>query len=530
MTDVTQRPARLPLVGDVLAGRYKLTRVIGEGGMGLIMGAQQLSMDREVAIKLVRPEALREESARLRFEREVHLAKELAHPHIVQLIDFGREGEVAWVAMELLEGEDLQGLIDREGPLDLGRSLNILEQVLDALTAAHRRTVVHRDLKPPNIFVTPGVRERDFVKVLDFGIARPVEGSAHFQTTTGYISGTLPYMAPEVLAENQISAAADVYAMGLVLLEMLYGRRIFDSDTPTKMALQHMRMQIPIAASLQASAIGPVIVKATAKRVEQRYADADEFLAAVVEARAQVDGSLVVSQDEISAAFKSVDRNLMDDLLPDSAPVVAGLVVDSLGPTAAAIPSQRQSQALAAPVTGEVAPASALPGGARILAAFVMVLIVATTGIVVFSGDTVEPPVVVPVVAPIAPIAVIAPEPDPKPRAAPAAVSVYVDSTPTGAEVWIAGERRYTTPVQVEVTEPVEWELRKGDLPPKSVIVGPDTQRLVVQLGIEEVRLEEPVTAKLTEPAKSDTKKSPRIEKKREPVEEPRKRAPGLVD
>lgn len=535
------------MVGDILAGRYEIKEVIGEGGMGVIMSARQISMDRDVAIKLVRPGALRDESARRRFDREVHLAKELAHPHIVQLFDYGREGDVAWVAMELLAGETLEDLIRREAPLELGRALDIFEQILDALTVAHRRNVVHRDLKPPNIFVTPGVRERDFVKVLDFGLARPLDESNHYVTTTGYISGTLPYMAPEVLTNNEITPSIDVYAAGLVFLEMLYGQRIFEADSPTKMALQHMRKEIPIPAILRETELGPVILKATAKRRVNRYADADSLLRAIIAVRREVDQSAVLSRADIVAAFAEVDRDVVEDLLPaPSGPQVvdpeptgsAAVAVE----TSATIMKQLTDRGPKQATTQDAAPTPS-PRLAIITAIVTVSLLAIGLALVLARPAEVTPRTRAPDPPPVASAA---PAVESSPAATnPAETIVRVDSEPSDAQVWINGEQRFTTPVEIGIADKAEWELRKEGFASRKVLVGPDTPRLVVHLdpipGPDEVAeaakpAVAPVAHKtptLTARPKSATKRKVTTPKAKPDEAEPdatKKRAPRLVD
>lgn len=507
----------------MLAGRYELTRVIGAGGMGLIMAARQLSMNREVAVKLIQPHALSDPKARARFEREVNIAKELAHPHIVQLIDFGEHDEVSYVVMELLQGENLHELIKREAPLEVGRALDILEQVLDALTVAHRRGVVHRDLKPPNIFVTPGSRERDYVKVLDFGIARPVEGSKHYVTTTGLISGTLPYMAPEVLTANELSESADVYAAGLVFLEMLYGKRIFNGENPTKMALEHMRKEVPIPEILRDSPIGGVIMKATAKRRDNRYKDADEFLAAVVEARGSLARDVVLDQNSIDAAFDAVDKDVIGDLISDDA--LSGGLIDSQ---------------IVLPVDAEdprvTEQAERRPTGLIVAGVFVIGFVGIFAMMALSQDDGPD--------AQAKPEGTTTVQTEPADPAAapddPAAVDVFIDTEPSGAEVWIDGEHRFTTPVELGVIDKAGWEFKLDGYAPKRVVVGPDTPRLVVHLVAEDAQNDadagrEGLTANqdgvTTDSDSGETTRELEPKTKPRPKPKPKpKRTPGLVD
>ena len=484
--------------------------------MGIIVAAKQLSMDREVAVKLLRPEVLSDDTAMKRFQREVHLAKELAHPHIVQLFDTGLDGGIAWVAMELLQGENLFTVIQRAGPLPIGRALDILEQILDALTAAHRKSVVHRDLKPLNIFVTPSSRRTDFVKVLDFGIARPLTGNDHYVTKTGLVSGTLPYMAPEVLADNFLSPAADVYAAGLVFLEMLYGRPIFEADSPTKMALLHMRRQIPLPNALADNELGRVLLRATAKRREERYADADEFLSYLVDARAGLDESLVLSTAEIDAAFEAVDNDVVGEIM-DSVPSIDEFVnsetmAASIGPQSVRLRTMAPQSA----ATADVEPES----NRRVLGIVVIVAALLGIGAAAMLTGSQTPPAQPPAAVAATPPATNSDQPavdiKPPPAETNAANDVEptkpirIESKPSGAAVFIDGDRRYETPVEVVVEQQQQWVLKYDGHTDKTVVVGPDTPYLMVELQAVPKPQPKPAPAKTTSNAPKKPKPKPK--------------------
>jgi len=407
--------------------------------------------------------------------------------------------------------------------------------VLDALSVAHQKKVVHRDLKPPNIFIMQAGRQRDFVKVLDFGIARPLDDPDFKITNTGYISGTLPYMAPEVLARNELTPAADVYAAGLVLLEMMFRRYIFIGDNPAQITLQHMRLDPPIPRSIRGSDLEWVVLEAIAKRRDQRYPDADAFLDGLTKARksAGVDEDRVLTKAEVDEAFLGFDRDMVDDLLPNSRTAEQGnenptvipgnvsrvesesatvretpLPVESKGPAAAAARSDRR------PVW-------------PVLVAAVVLLSAATAVGVVATSDTTEPVATEPPVSEVLP-----PPPDPEPEvpAAPVAKTVHVDTRPSGAEIWIDGTHRMTTPVEVAVTDTQSWEFRKAGFESERATITADFPRVVIELEPHETAIEKPqaesngprrkrrVSTKTPQPQPTDK------------VETGKRRAPMLVD
>jgi len=246
------RPAR-DRSGEVL-GAYELVRFLGEGGMGEVWLARHVRLGREVAIKLLKPEFAAHPDVVQRFFQEARVVNDIDHPHIVQILDFVEEPGRVYCVMELLEGRTLAELSATEGPLGLARTCDVLAQVCDALEAAHQRHVVHRDIKPENVFVTRGPDGGDFVKVLDFGIARRATEAG--RTQAGMVLGTPQYMAPEQAAGRAVDARADLYAVGVTLFEVLSHQSVA-SVAPT-----------PVTRTARGEAVPPALTQLIAACLE----------------------------------------------------------------------------------------------------------------------------------------------------------------------------------------------------------------------------------------------------------------------
>ena len=242
------RAQRDPLFGTLVEGRYLVKRVIGEGGMGKVYFAEQQmgNATRPVALKVLRSE-LKDERTRARFYRECELVVQLNHPSTIRFYDFGSlaDGRL-YIAMEFIDGRSLTKAIE-SGPLPLPMVDRIVGQVGGALIEAHRRGIVHRDLKPDNILLAQNVDEGEFAKVLDFGIAKRAdeEGEKSDITGEGLIVGTPAYMSPEQLEARAVDERSDVYALALIVFEMLTGRRIFEARTPLEWATAHITKAPP---------------------------------------------------------------------------------------------------------------------------------------------------------------------------------------------------------------------------------------------------------------------------------------------
>lgn len=272
----------MPRVGDTLEGRYEISAVLATGGMGVILQARHVRMGRDVAVKVLHPHIAQEEAVVVRFEREVRLAQRLNHPNTIRLYDFGEaQNGLVYVVMELLEGADLKEIIAQEGPLSVGRAVDLTLQMLDGLGEAHDQDFVHRDLKPSNLFITSSRRGEDLVKILDFGIAKSLEDTASDVTATGSICGTAAYVAPEYLHNASPHKAADVYAVGLILLEMLAGKRVFQGSSTAQTLLMQMQRNVRVPDPIAATPLGQIIETATHKDPSRRYQDADAMYRAI---------------------------------------------------------------------------------------------------------------------------------------------------------------------------------------------------------------------------------------------------------
>jgi serine/threonine-protein kinase len=287
-------PSPDPLIGRVLAERYEIVQRIGRGGMGIVYGGRQAAVGRNVAIKVLTPDLVENLAAIKRFEREARAASRLAHPNIVTVYDFGQtEDGLVFLVMELLQGEPLRATILRESPMDPARALEIIAQLLDALGAAHAAGIVHRDLKPENLFRTQVGARRDFIKVLDFGIAKFHETQTpSLRTATGVIFGTLEYMAPEQALGQPADHRADIYATGLILFEMLTGRIPFVDETPFAMMNQRLHRDPPLLHTLVAGLaelpwLQGIVNGALAREASQRFDSASAMLDAIALGRAE---------------------------------------------------------------------------------------------------------------------------------------------------------------------------------------------------------------------------------------------------
>jgi serine/threonine-protein kinase len=278
-----------PMIGQVLGGRFRLTGVIGEGGMGIVyVGEQQMgSTLRKVAIKTLHLHLSKDPSVLARFHREVGTVAELEHPNTIKVYDFGTTAEgTLYIAMEFVAGKPLSDVIRDDKLLSSDRVVKILRQICGALDEAHAKGIIHRDLKPENVILTDRAGQTDFVKVLDFGIAARSE-SADAQkeqklTHQGMVLGTPPYMSPEQFTGKALDARSDVYSLGVMAYEMLTGRLPFEADTPWQWATQHMTAQpIPFDVAAPSTSVPAglrnAVMKALSKDREHRHPTARDF-------------------------------------------------------------------------------------------------------------------------------------------------------------------------------------------------------------------------------------------------------------
>ncbi len=311
-------------MGEVLDGRYRLESVIARGGMGVVMSATHLQLDRLVAIKFLHAHLAGDDTLWKRFQREVSISKELNHTNIVRIFDFGEsESGYMYLVMEYLEGEELKTMTVREGPQSTTRVLAIAEQVLDGLAEAHSAEVIHRDLKPGNIYMTTDRRGRDVPKILDFGIAKSLQSAQQQLTSVGSITGTPGYLSPESCVHGDGGKPADIYAIGLIFAEMLLGQRVVEAPTAGQAMIKHLQMPLILPPRLAETGLGQILLRAVQKDPTQRFADADEMLTALQAQNSTPEFTLSVQEvnESIGAMLAS---------LPDmSSPKLMQAAVDS---------------------------------------------------------------------------------------------------------------------------------------------------------------------------------------------------------
>ena len=263
-------------VGSVVAGRYEIIDEISRGGYGIVYRARQIGVDRIVALKRLRK--TNDQALNKRFLLEANIIKNLIHPNTIQLIDAGMDEGHLYLVMEYIEGKSLHSLIKEQRALSEERTIHIARQILKSLNEAHQRGIVHRDLKPSNILIRDIIGETDFIKVLDFGIAKAKNIQIKKLTEQGKIMGTPRYLAPELLFGEEAGATADIFAIGLMMAEMLTGKPIMPSELSAIIKIAASNEPIPLPASIQKTEIGKIIQKALEKDPRQRYASAEEML------------------------------------------------------------------------------------------------------------------------------------------------------------------------------------------------------------------------------------------------------------
>ncbi|HEY3498963.1 MAG TPA: serine/threonine-protein kinase [Polyangiaceae bacterium] len=451
--EAPSRDRRDPYVGAIIDGRYKVETVLGEGGMGVVYRCSHTIIGKKLALKVLRADLARDGEVTERFLNEARSASAIGNPHIIDISDFGQlpDGSTYFV-MEFLTGQALTGAI-QGGPMPEARLLSVSRQLGEALGAAHAAGIVHRDLKPDNIFLIERGAEKDFVKILDFGIAK-VSTSAGKLTRAGAVFGTPHYMSPEQAAGTDVDLRGDVYSLGVILYELATGRVPFDADNFMGVLTQHMYKAPPplrdvapktseISAGLEA-----VIVKCLAKRPEHRYQSMAE---------------LVVDLDRLRAgAAPSAARGRHEDF---TAP---GGYFDDL-----TVPRRRPSTALVA-------------AGLLLLAGLAF-------GVALLLRQK-------PSQAPLPEVATKAPESKPEPPAAPpgpeakpgpALRQVLVATEPISARIFKGSEDLGVSPVSVDVPEgqSVELSIKADGFRDMRVVVdGTETR--------QSIRLERTATAR----------------------------------
>jgi serine/threonine-protein kinase len=273
---------RMPTVGQAVEDRYEIVRVLGRGGFACVYLARDLKAGGEVALKVLDPNKSDDPQFSKRFQQECMLVRSLRHPNTIKIWDVGQtKTGLLYMAMECVHGKPLDEVIRTEGAMSADRTIHIIEQVLGSLSEAHRREIVHRDLKPPNIMVSQFAGEPDYVKVLDFGIAKALDESMQkVKTQTGMVMCTPNYASPELLRGTGVVPATDLYSLGLIMIEMLTGVRAIDGESLADVIVKQMApTAVTIPPHIASQPIAKVIARATIKDVEQRYQRAEEMLA-----------------------------------------------------------------------------------------------------------------------------------------------------------------------------------------------------------------------------------------------------------
>ena len=284
--------------GDLLASRYRIVRLLGRGGMGEVYEAEDLELRAPIALKLVLPEIAARPEILDRFKREVFLARQVTHPNVCRIFDIGHHagaaGRITFLTMEMLSGETLAARLERAGALSTAAARPLVDQLAAGLTAAHGESIVHRDFKSANVFLAPDEAGGVRVKIMDFGLARAMSGSDSARTTltvAGLMIGTPAYMAPEQVAGGEITAATDIYSLGIVMYEMVTGALPFAGDNPWIVATKRLQ-EPPPSPRTHVPGLDPawetVILRCLERHPAARYATAADVVSALGGARTPV--------------------------------------------------------------------------------------------------------------------------------------------------------------------------------------------------------------------------------------------------
>ncbi|HBG5345211.1 TPA: Stk1 family PASTA domain-containing Ser/Thr kinase [Clostridioides difficile] len=320
-------------MGDTILGnRYEIIRKIGDGGMAFVYEAKDRLLNRTVALKVLRPEFVDDDEFLTKFKREAEAVASLSHPNIVNVYDVGEDGKVHYIVMEFVDGKNLKEIIQDEGILDEYTALDITKQIAMALSAAHKKGIIHRDIKPHNILIS---NEGRVVKVADFGIAKAVSNST--MTNIGSIIGSVHYFSPEQAKGKFVTNNADLYSLGIVLYEMLIGKVPFRGDSPISIALQHINDDIDFTSEEKVripQSVRTTIKKLTEKSSADRYQTAEELIEDIEYIEKNIDLDFIKEYDDF--ATKKIDEKeinkVVNPTLAKPAPekVVKPVEVDDL--------------------------------------------------------------------------------------------------------------------------------------------------------------------------------------------------------
>jgi serine/threonine-protein kinase len=373
-------PSPTFISGDLIAGRYRIEGVLGQGGYGVVYRATQVAMGRPVALKLLRSRLFEQPDALQRFQREAEIARRLEHPNTVRIYDFGADAGTAYIAYEILRGRTFADAIKAEGRLPPARVGHIASQVLRSLMEAHALGIIHRDIKPANIFLCDLEGAPDFVKVLDLGIAKanlPPGQTWQALTQMGEMLGTPHYMAPEQACGHPVTPAVDLYALGISMSQALTGQPVFRGTAMEICTQQISASPVPHDPEVLRGILGPVIQRATQKDPASRYTSAAEMLQHLDAARssrdsapASMNGTLPVmpppsarpgaaASPPISAPPPPTSIAASPPAARSSAPPPSAPMAPPSAPLAIPLPSAPSARISAPPFSGPMAPPSA---------------------------------------------------------------------------------------------------------------------------------------------------------------------------
>ncbi len=456
-----------PYIGTTFDHRYKIEELLGEGGMGFVYRARHKVIGKKVAIKVLRADLARDKEITERFQQEARAASSIGNPHIIDISDFGDlpDGSTYFV-MEFLDGRSLANLIDSKVQLTIDRICHIAAQIADGLAGAHAGGIVHRDLKPDNIFLVSRGSDKDFVKILDFGIAKVTGDASAKLTKAGAVFGTPHYMSPEQAAGAPIDHRTDIYSLGVILYEMLSGQLPFNADNFMGILTQHMyKAPVPIRALVPVPdrpavecppTLEAVILKCMSKKPEQRYQSMDELREDLEKVRA---GGIPGAVGEMMA--RSGGFNVPADYFKH--------------PSTALVPATPPAQHKAWPRIVWVAGAVAAVG----LVAGIFAIAQSTNGAQTPTAASSSPP------AP--PTETVSAPPPTATQAAPVApkmITVLLDSDPSGTAT-IAGQPPLNLPdnIQVEEGKTVSVKVEKPGFEPQIVEIDGRKPKEMVKLS-----------------------------------------------
>ena len=368
-----------PLVGKTIGGRYFIVRQLARGGMGAVYEAEHVGLDKRVAVKFILDRFGDDREALQRFHREARTASRIGHENIIDITDIGEtEDGKAFLVMEYLEGSDLDAVLRATGRMEPSRAVHIVAQVLRGLAAAHGAGIIHRDMKPANVFLTERAGVADFVKIMDFGISKVVAArDARVRLTeTGVAMGTPIYMAPEQAeARQDLDHRIDIYAVGVMLYEMLAGHPPFNAGSYLALVQQHVSASVPPLGEERRD-LPPALVRAVhralEKKPERRFADALEFAAALPSPQSLRESWEAGATVKEGAARAGTSRSrtlpiALASLLVGGAAVTGGVILWQKKDTGRGEQAARNGAPAAEPAAARTAPPAAVPVAAATL-------------------------------------------------------------------------------------------------------------------------------------------------------------------